>query len=427
MKLMKGLSDGAVLQRNADDECMLYFEAEAKGELKSSLGHLEKCLSGYVLSGIKTGGPYSINLSDDEEELSLSVFVGDLWVAAGQSNMEGAGIFTDEAKKEASETSKYIREYYFEKVWDRATPVAHTKKRESVPSRGVGPAYYFAKKMYDITGVPKGIIPCALGGSTLGQWKPGEGELYIDMLKRVSEVGSRVRGLLWYQGESEAMTPGRSEPYADETRVLIKAFRSDLGNPVLPIVMTQIAATTLPNYLENEGGNTGWNTVREAERLIAAEDDRLALIAAIDATYDDAIHLSTDSQRVMGVRNALAMAALCDEEGGAMPPALESISYEGTEEYPVIRLTFSGTNGLKAGCAPMGFTISPYDTFRFIAPNVGIVNVKLCGNAVLITTSYRMEDLKGKYLYHVYGATSTSNTVTEEGFALPAFGPILLK
>ena len=48
------------------------------------------------LVGVPVGGPYTITCnvksraSDDDHESVGPVFVGDLWVLAGQSNMEGS-------------------------------------------------------------------------------------------------------------------------------------------------------------------------------------------------------------------------------------------------------------------------------------------------------------------------------------------------
>lgn len=422
MKILKGLSDGALLQRDYDGECMLYFEAEAKGELKSNIGTVKRCLSGYVLSGIKCGGPYDLVLSDGEEELKLTVWVGDLYVAAGQSNMEGSGIFTDEAKKEAAETPDYIREYYFEKVWDRATPVSHTREREAEVKRGVGPAYYFAREMYRLTKVPQGIIPCAKGGSRIDEWKADGGELYKDMIKRISEAGGRVRGLLWYQGESEAMTPGADKIYYKETERIISALRNDLASPFLPIVISQISQTALDCYLEDEEGHNRWQIVREEERVLSENTENAVMIATTDADFDDLIHLSTSFQRVMGRRNALAMAHLCGIEGGKEPPKLLSVALSDGE----IRLTYSGTESLKACGVPSGFVLTKYDGFRFVSQRSEIIKTCLCGNSVILVTELKKEEMKGRFLYYMYGNSGYCNITTEEGFALPALGPIKL-
>jgi hypothetical protein len=54
-------------------------------------------------------------------------------------------------------------------------------------------------------------VACAHGGTSLDQWDhrrrdEGLGSLYGAMLARIRQAGGNLRGLLWYQGESEAMT-----------------------------------------------------------------------------------------------------------------------------------------------------------------------------------------------------------------------------
>ena len=48
------------------------------------------------LTGIPVGGPYTLTISDKNGEVDFdNIYVGDVWILAGQSNMEGAGLMTD--------------------------------------------------------------------------------------------------------------------------------------------------------------------------------------------------------------------------------------------------------------------------------------------------------------------------------------------
>ena len=195
MKLLCGIKDGALLQRDKDGFCRCIFYAETSGELKTSIGTLSNKGNGeYVLKDIPAGGPYELYLSDSDGGKKLTVWVGDLWLLAGQSNMEGAGCVTNEVERETENAIEKIRCYYLDARWDKAVPVTHEPwlspddciggkwRRERMESvwktdrpdrfvdsavklRAVGPGYYFAKRMYEITGVPQGVIPCALGGA----------------------------------------------------------------------------------------------------------------------------------------------------------------------------------------------------------------------------------------------------------------------
>src|SRR6202023_1447306 len=82
--------------------------------------------------------------------------------------------------------------------------------------KGSGLGLPFAVEMVARTGIPVGLVPCAHGGTSMDQWSPAlkdrEGDsLYGSMYRRFVAVGGRVRGVLWYQGESDASAKAAPE------------------------------------------------------------------------------------------------------------------------------------------------------------------------------------------------------------------------
>ena len=73
------------------------------------------------------------------------------------------------------------------------------------------------------------------------QWNPAKKEqggdsLYGSMLRQVKLAGGKVRGVLWYQGESDAMGGGWKvfpKVFSD----FIAAVRSDFGQPELAVLL----------------------------------------------------------------------------------------------------------------------------------------------------------------------------------------------
>ncbi|MHA3979657.1 sialate O-acetylesterase [Halovulum sp. GXIMD14794] len=119
-------------------------------------------------------------------------------------------------------------------------------------SQGVSPALSFARTIEGAT--PPGrtvlIVACAKGGTRLvgndAEWNPAGdtgagGTLYSRMVQMAQAAaarvpGSRVRGLLWGQGESDrAATMGSSYPPAFQA--MLSSLRGDLGEPDLPVVL----------------------------------------------------------------------------------------------------------------------------------------------------------------------------------------------
>ena len=98
--------------------------------------------------------------------------------------------------------------------------------------------------LVESTGVPIGLIASAHGGTSMEQWNPAKKEqggnsLYGSMLRQVKLAGGKVRGVLWYQGESDAMG-GAWKVYPKVFADFIAAVRSDFGQPELPFYYVQI-------------------------------------------------------------------------------------------------------------------------------------------------------------------------------------------
>ena len=90
--------------------------------------------------------------------------------------------------------------------------------------KGAGLGLPFAVALVESTGVPVGLVACAHGGTSMEQWNPAKKEqggksLYGSMLRQVKLAGGKVKGVLWYQGESDAIgrRPRRPIPRSSPT------------------------------------------------------------------------------------------------------------------------------------------------------------------------------------------------------------------
>lgn len=91
-----------------------------------------------------------------------------LYLLVGQSNMAGRG------KVEIEDTIPHprIKMLNKENQWVLAVEPLHFDKPQIV---GVGPGFAFAKVMVDCdTNIIIGLIPCAVGGSSIDFWKPNQ-------------------------------------------------------------------------------------------------------------------------------------------------------------------------------------------------------------------------------------------------------------
>lgn len=83
-----------------------------------------------------------------------------------------------------------------------------------------------------------GLVPCAVGGTRIGEWARGT-RLYTELVRRASESvkeGGIIRAILWYQGESDTVNKADAERYKGNLERLITNLRSDLNNPNLPVI-----------------------------------------------------------------------------------------------------------------------------------------------------------------------------------------------
>ena len=396
------LQDNQVLQRDADGTARVTLD------------------SGETLA-LPAGGPH-------EAGGAKNILAGDLWVLAGQSNMEGVGDLDDVEPPHPLVHSFQSRESWapaeepLHWLGESPRPVHHIISGQPVPAaipprdparaKGAGLGLTFAKAMVDRTGVPVGLIPAAHGGTSMQQWDParkGQGghSLYGATLERVKAIGGRVAGILWYQGESDA-NPADAALYQARMTALVQSFRADLNSPDLPFLFVQLG----PFITDPDPGLVaGWNQVREFQRLLLGTLPNVGMVSAIDCGLDDGIHIDTAGLKTLGRR----LAAVAS---GRPTPALRSAAFE--PEHGRLRVSFDHVQGaLQSEGRPNGFTLR--DSSGTELPL--IYKTVLDGpDALLKITDPAL--LPGASLWYGYGLAPYCNLTDAAGAAVPAFGPV---
>lgn len=284
---------------------------------------------------LKTGGPYALDFRVLRQGREVArarrtgILVGDLYLLAGQSNMVGRapleGVLTPDPR---------VHMLAAEDVWMVAKePVHEQRTRPDKVQIGAGLGLSFARDMVRRTGVPVGLIPCARGGTSLEQWNPAHKpqlrrSLYGNLLARARLAGGPFKAMLWYQGEAEASSPKLAATYLERFEKLVGSFRADLAQPDLPVYFAQLSIHPVdpkPDMV------VGWNLVREAQRQAAARIPNTGMVATLDFTLTDPIHLDGPSLQALGRR----FAALAS---GQAPPRFESAQWVGPNR---VRLHFS--------------------------------------------------------------------------------------
>lgn len=420
------------------------YISDAIGEEWRTIGPVE----GTEFNGVLPEAPvgrYRVNVrisvsasgSSEATVMTFSVepvFIGDLWIMAGQSNMEGCGKLI-----ECEPPQEGVSCFYLGDRWgiaedplcwlnDSIDPVHRVTPTPQHPEigdivarqnrfRGASLGVPFAKELLRHTGVPVGLIMCAHGGTSMEQWDPGRpGEtgttLYSAMIRKVRKLGGKVKGLLWYQGESDA--DELAAPfYRERTKSFVEALRRDIGDPGLPFVYAQLSVV----YAWGRGPET-WDHIREEQRLMESELGCAAIVPTIDATLSDTIHLDAPSLREVGKRMAWRALSIAYGNDAAEPGPRPS-GFEWNADRTLLRVALSGVNGrlLQPAGHAFGFGADHSGT---PIPVTAALSVE--GDRILIRFERSAPD--GTRLWHGNGLNPAVNIKDERGIPLLAFGPI---
>lgn len=461
LSISSGVADDQVFQRDSQGRSAVSMSGAAEGlngnnvEIRvlgrnGPLTGLDWKNAGRVSQGkweakieLPTGGPYRIEArSGGATATAHNILVGDLWVLAGQSNMEGVGDLTGLEQPNGlvhsfDQTDRWVLAEEPLHTLVSAADRVHWRRNENkepekltgerlaqfVANRrkGAGLGLPFAVEMVKRTGVPIGLLPCAHGGTSMDQWSPdlrdkGGDSLYGATIRRVKAAGGRVTGILWYQGESDA-SPKAAPEFPAKFDRLVNAFRSDIGQPDLRFYYVQIGrhvATTNANE---------WNQVQEMQRKAELSIPNTGLVTAVDLALDDGIHVGTQDLKVLGRR----MANLACHDLFAGVPACSWLKrgprpVNARLSGSTLRVTFADVNGkLTSDGRFSGFSIhdesgNPVPAFYKVQldPNNSSV--------ILIETQGKLPE--NATLRYGAGKDPYCNVRDEAGMALPVFGPM---
>lgn len=284
------------------------------------------------LSPLSAGGPYTLTVATKRRKLEFKdVLAGDVWYCSGQSNMEFRLEQTTTAKADIpSANNPSIRLFDMKGKWetyDVAWPVAvldsvndlayfksakWTACTPASAARFSAVAYYFGKELQSNLNIPIGLICNAVGGSPLEawidrstlehefpailkdwkkndfiqEWVRGRAVKNISLRNDASqrhpyepcylyEAGMmplgdfQVKGMLWYQGESNAHNV---EAHAQLFKLAVKSWRNYWHNPQLPVYFVQLSGLNRPS----------WPWFRDSQRLLAAELPDAGMAVSMD-------------------------------------------------------------------------------------------------------------------------------------------------
>ena len=295
------------------------------------------------LPAINAGENLELTVKGKNTLTLKNILVGDIWVCSGQSNMEMTlgGCLGSAEDIKAADFPK-IRRIKFNHVQSgQAEPDAPTAtpwqvcSPQTVPGF-TAPGFYFAREVFQKTGIPIGIVDVNWGGTAIEPWVAPEGLAMVDELKKELNgnqdlvknyeaqlpkaldelekwivrtrkdlasgtpasqppaiptipvgkwsgmynamvhplVRMPIKGALWYQGESNG---GEGTTYYDKMRALIAGWRKQWGQGDFPFYFVQLAS--FQAVTEDPAGGNGWAKLREAQtRSLSIPNTGMAVI-----------------------------------------------------------------------------------------------------------------------------------------------------
>ncbi|UZH56733.1 sialate O-acetylesterase [Salinimicrobium tongyeongense] len=369
----KIFSDNMVLQR--DEPLMIwgkYLPGETVQVKFSSLieeveVQLDSSWQVYFPAHAASSSPQLLSIYTKSDSLEYSnVLIGDVWLLAGQSNMEwslgqeehfesekeqlagpqlrfynpqyvGKGIYAQKYNEEALE--KLQSTAFFEGSWEESG-MPHVAKLSAI-------GYYFGKEILQHENIPVGLINLSIGGAPIeafiseetlekdqrfykkvsGNWLDND-ELPVWIRERggqnvggiavhvgktgpnhaykpgfIYESGIKpilnmpIKGVLWYQGESNAQEIARVFEYPQLQKLLIKDYRKKWKQETLPFYWVQLSSIDTLNYRSQY-----WPLFRNLQRLLLEEVNYGGMAVSSDVGAENDVH--PRNKKVVGERLA---------------------------------------------------------------------------------------------------------------------------
>lgn len=338
-----------------------------------------------VLPAGPAGGPFTMTIN---EYTLTDIWVGDVWLASGQSNME-FGIQTDSASGTTipDATDSLIHFFYVPMATattpftDISRPVSPLDGKWVVCSPSLleakwawhgfsAVAYYFARQLRAATHKPIGLIGSYKGGTRAEQWMPS-GDYYNAMINPLLSYG--IKGVIWYQGESNGDRLTDALGYKDLFPALIQDWRTHWGD--VPFLYVQLPNFRAPARTPSEGN---WPWVREAQQSALALP-HTGMAVTIDLGDPGNIH--PRDKKDVGERLALvARRVVYGEQVVDEGPRYVRMEVEGEG----VRVYFTGSPAApSAGASLNGFCVAGSD--RRFYPAKAVISDN---NTVLISSDH---------------------------------------
>jgi len=321
-----------------------------------------------TLDPASAGGPFTMEISSDSGRVSIKdIYTGDVWLCAGQSNMELLMQRLRDDYGEEWELEEYppVRNFKAPQEWDFASPreeltggVWKIASRETLDEFS-GTAWFFAKKTHERHGVPVGLVNTAWGGTPVESWmsrdaladfpeKTAGGDKYADIALCEEIADTTATAIMQWEALLNKEDSGLFQGWQD--------FNTDIScwsEITLPSDFSQIG-------LESFCGAIWLAKDFEVSERFAGQEAKVWLGTIVDAdtVFINGVEIGNTAYRypprkypvkqglLHGGKNRIVIRVICNNSGGGV-----------TRDKPFRVFTkdetmeLSGTWKYKTGCA----------------------------------------------------------------------------
>ena len=171
--------------------------------------------------------------------------------------------------------------------------------------------FVFAQRLQSHLEIPVGLIDANKGGSPVHTWYAPESlrilgaprdsmrNMYNAMIRTYRDFP--IKGVIWYQGKSNAWTMESSQNYAAEFKAMIQGWRHDFHDPEMPFLFVQLTAYERNPYHQG----VTYPILRDSQAA-ALELNHTSMAVAIDLGDSTNIHppykLALSDRQVLAAR-----------------------------------------------------------------------------------------------------------------------------
>lgn len=270
---------------------------------------------------MKEGGPFTMTIAAEKTTTLTNVFLGEVWLCSGQSNMQWPLAETDNADEFIAGSRDDGLHLFTVPLATSPTPVSdlsggswQTCSPQTVRNFSAV-AYHFGRRLRKSLGVHVGLVHSSYGGSIVQAWtaapyinsdpesrcylgnlpewaqgpQNGFSLLYNAMIAPIVPYG--IRGVIWYQGEGNTEST-EGEHYRTSFPLLIRNWREAWGEGDFPFLFVQLPPWAHDGFfhVSVDPAGTGWAVLRQSQLETSKHVKNTAMAVIMDLGDEERIH-----------------------------------------------------------------------------------------------------------------------------------------